>query len=152
MAKKPQIPLADILRALDKKDRGFYNRLTDEQKKAFSPWLMLRYASTVQEDPEHFIFMTNEILNVNYMDVKDPELQWLLLTVIGKGKVQTHNWLKGPGGKRKTDKVSEMLYTIYPHIKSDEIELIKSINSKDELKELAEANGYDDKTIKDIFK
>lgn len=151
MTKPPAIPLNDILKALDKKDRGFYSRLTPEQKKAFSPWLMLRYASTVQEDPIHFIIMTNELLNCNYMDVKDPEMQWLLLTAIGKGKIQNHKWLKGPGGKKKTDKLSEFLYAVYPHLKTDEIELLKTINTKQELKQLAESYGYDDKQIKDIF-
>jgi hypothetical protein len=152
MAKKPQIPLKDILRALDKKDRKFYNNLSADQKKAFSPWLMLRYASTVQEDPEHFLIMTNEVLNSHYMDIKDPELQWLLLTVIGQGKVRNHSWLKAPNGKRKTDRVSQMLYDMYPHIKSDEIDLIKSLNTDKDLKQLALNHGYDDKQIKEIFK
>ena len=36
MAKKPQIPLKEIMAAIDKKDRNFYNNLSDEGKKAFS--------------------------------------------------------------------------------------------------------------------
>ena len=33
MAKKaPAIPLKDIMAALDKRDKGYYNRLTPEQK------------------------------------------------------------------------------------------------------------------------
>lgn len=152
MAKKSPLPLSDVLKALDKKDRGFYNRLTPEQKKAFSPWILLRYASTVQETPEHYIFMTNEVLNCNYMDIKDPELQWLLLSVIGTGKVRTHNWLKAPHTLRKTDKLSKMLAEIFPHMKQDEIDLLKTINSKEELKQLAEDYGYSDKDIKGIFK
>ena len=47
MAKKPQIPLAEVMKAIDKKDRGWYNRLSAEQKKAFSAWMMMRYASSV---------------------------------------------------------------------------------------------------------
>ena len=35
--------------------------------------------------------------------------------------------------------------------KSDEIDLMLSINTKEQLKELAIEHGYDDKTIKDIF-
>ena len=48
MAKKPQIPLQEVMKAIDKKDRGWYNRLDAERKKAFSPWMMMRYASSVQ--------------------------------------------------------------------------------------------------------
>ena len=40
MAKKPQIPLQEVMRAIDKKDRQWYVNLTDEQKKAFSAWMM----------------------------------------------------------------------------------------------------------------
>ena len=33
--------------ALDRKDQGFYDSLTDEEKKKFSPYLMLRYSACV---------------------------------------------------------------------------------------------------------
>ena len=59
MAKKPQIPLNDVMLAIDKKDRGFYNRLTDEQKTAFSAWMMMRYCSSVQgRDAAGYIFLS----------------------------------------------------------------------------------------------
>ena len=45
--KPPAIPLKDIMAAIDKKDRKFYNNLSDEQKKAFSAWMMMRYCSSV---------------------------------------------------------------------------------------------------------
>jgi len=77
MPKKPQIPLKDIMAAIDKKDRGFYDRLTPEQKKAFSAWMMMRYCSSVQgRDAANYIFMTNELVNYQFMEVsKHPELQ-----------------------------------------------------------------------------
>ncbi len=154
MAKKaPAIPLKDIMAALDKRDRGYYNRLTSEQKKAFSSWMMMRYASSVQgKDAAHYIYMTNELVNRDYSEVsKHPELQWLLLSACGFGKVQFHPYLKPPNAKKKKDKVSNFVAEIFPHIKNDEIELLLSINSKSELKELAKAHGYNDKSIKDIF-
>ncbi len=154
MAKKaPAIPLKDIMAALDKRDKGYYNRLTSEQKKAFSSWMMMRYASSVQgKDAAHYIYMTNELVNKDYSEVsKHPELQWLLLSACGVGKVQFHPYLKPPNAKKKKDKVSEFIYSIHPHMKSEEVELLQEINSKEELKEYARSHGYDDKTIKDIF-
>ena len=154
MAKKaPAIPLKDIMAALDKRDKGYYNRLTSEQKKAFSSWMMMRYASSVEgKDAAHYIYMTNELVNRDYSEVsKHPELQWLLLSACGVGKVQFHPYLKPPNAKKKKDKVSNFVAEIFPHIKNDEIELLLSINSKSELKELAKAHGYNDKSIKDIF-
>jgi hypothetical protein len=155
MAKKqPALPLKDVMRALDKKEKSWYNNLSAEQKKAFSSWMMMRYASSVQgKNAAHYLFMVNELVNLNYEDTyKHPELQWLLLSACGSGKVEFHPYIKPPNTRKKKDKVSEFLYSIYPHIKSDEIELLLSINTKEDLVELAESHGLDDKEIKEIFK
>jgi hypothetical protein len=151
--KPPAIALKDIMAALDKRDKGFYNRLTDEQKKAFSAWMMMRYASSVQgKDSAHYIYMTNELVNKDFSEVsKHPELQWLLLSACGVGKIQFHPYLKPPNSKKKKDKISEFIADIYPLAKADEIELLVQLNSTDELKTFARSHGYDDKSIKDIF-
>lgn len=151
--KEPAIALKDVMAALDKKDRGFYDRLTDEQKKAFSAWMMMRYASSVQgRNAAQYLFMINELVNKNFSDVsKHPELQWLLLTAAGSGKIEFHPYIKPPNSKKKKDRVSEFLSGIYPLMKSDEIDMLRSLNTDQELKELALAHGYDDRTIKDIF-
>jgi len=43
-----KIPLNDVLNAIDKRDFGWYSRLPDEQKKKWSSWLFIRYASSVK--------------------------------------------------------------------------------------------------------
>ena len=53
---------------------------------------------------------------------KHPELQWLLLSACGVGKIQFHPYLKPPNARKKKDKISNFLSDIYPHIKNDEIE------------------------------
>ena len=153
MARKPQIPLKDVMAAVDKKDSGFYKRLNDEQKKAFSAWMMMRYCSSVQgRDAANYIYLTNELVNFQFMEVsKHPELQWLLLSACGTGKIQFHPYLKPPNAKKKKNKISEFLYQLYPNCKPEDIELMIKLNSNEELKALAYDYGYDDKTIKDIF-
>ena len=154
MAKKtPAIALKDIMAAVDKKDRGFYNRLTADQNKAFSAWMMMRYCSSVQgRDAANYIYLTNELVNFQFMEVsKHPELQWLLLSACGVGKIQFHPYLKPPNAKKKKNKISEFLYGLYPHSKPEDIELLIKLNSNKDLKALAYDYGYDDKTIKDIF-
>ena len=152
MPRKPQIPLKDIMAAIDKKDRGFYNRLSDEQKKAFSAWMMMRYCSSVQgKEAANYIYMTNELVNYQFMEVsKHPELQWLLLSACGVGKVQFHPYLKPPNARKKKNKTFEFIYELYPHMKAEDINNLIDLNTIEEIKELAVAHGYDDKTIKDI--
>ena len=153
MPKKPQIPLKEIMAAIDKKDRNFYNNLSDEQKKAFSAWMMMRYCSSVQgRDAANYIYMTNELVNYQFSEVsKHPELQWLLLSACGVGKIQFHPYLKPPNSRKKKNKIFEFIYNIYPHMKAEDINNMIDINTKEELTEFAVAHGYDDKTIKDIF-
>ena len=153
MPKKPQIPLKEIMAAIDKKDRNFYNNLSDEQKKAFSAWMMMRYCSSVQgRDAANYIYMTNELVNYQFSEVsKHPELQWLLLSACGVGKIQFHPYLKPPNSRKKKNKIFEFIYSIYPHMKAEDINNMIDINTKEELTEFAVAHGYDDKKIKDIF-
>lgn len=151
--REPAIPLKSIMSALDKKDKKFYNNLSDEQKKAFSAWMMMRYSSSVQgRDAPHYIYMTNELVNKDFSEVsKHPELQWLLLSACGVGKVQFHPYLKPPNSKKKKDKVHEFISEIFPLMKSEEVDLLININTTEELKDFAKAHGYNDKSIKDIF-
>lgn len=152
MAKQAQLPIKEVLTAIDKKDRGWYSRLTPEKRKAFSAWMIQRYVSSCQgRNAAHYLYFTNLFVNEHFMDIKDTELQWLLLTAAGTGKVEFHPYIKPPNARKKKDKVSEFLYKLYPHLKRDDVELLVQLNSKDELKELAAAHGYDDKSIRDIF-
>jgi len=157
MSKKPPlIPIKEVLQAVDKKDRKWYASLSEERKKAFSPWMIQRYVSSCQGSRKkqfHYIYFTNLLVNKNFMDIsKHPELQWLLLTATGTGKVEFHPYIKPPNSRKKKDKISEFLCTIYPDLKSDEVELMLKINSIDDLIDLAKKYGYDDKEIKDIFR
>ena len=139
--------------AVDKRDKKWYNNLNAEQKKAFSTWMMMRYASSTQgNSAPHYLFMVNELVNQNFEEIyKHPELQWLLMSMCGSGKKEYHPYIKPPNTRKKKDKVGDFLSTLYPLMKSDEIELLRQFNSKEELKQLAESHGYDDKSIKEIF-
>ena len=154
MAKKPQIPLADVMLAIDRKNRSWYDNLSDEQKKAFSAWMMMRYASSVQGgNAASYLFMVNECVNKNFMDLsKHPELQWLLFTLCGSGKKEFHPYIKPPTSRKKKNKVAEWLSEQYPLMKADEINMLMEINDTEDLKMLATEAGMTDKEIKELFK
>jgi len=153
MPRTPQIPLKEIMAAIDKKDRDFYNRLSNEQKKAFSAWMMMRYCSSVQgRDAANYIYMTNELVNFQFSEVsKHPELQWLLLSACGVGKIQFHPYLKPPNARKKKNKITEFVYELFPHMKAEDTQNLIDINTIEDIKQLAVEHGYDDKSIKEIF-
>ena len=101
--KKPQIPLNDVMLAIDRKNRSWYDNLSDEQVKAFSAWMMMRYASSVQGgNAASYLFMVNECVNKNFMDLsKHPELQWLLLHCVAQARRSTIPILNRQAARRK---------------------------------------------------
>lgn len=152
--KKPLIPLNDVMLAIDRKNMSWYGDLSDEQQKAFSAWMMMRYASSVQgSNAASYLFMVNECVNKNFSDLsKHPELQWLLFTLCGSSKKEYHPYIKPPTSRKKKNKVSEWLSKQYPLLKADEIAMLQEINDTDDFKSLAREAGMTDKEIKELFK
>ena len=152
--KKPLIPLNDVMLAIDRKNMSWYGDLSDEQQKAFSAWMMMRYASSVQgSNAASYLFMVNECVNKNFSDLsKHPELQWLLFTLCGSSTKEYHPYIKPPTSRKKKNKVSEWLSKQYPLLKADEIAMLQEINDTDDFKSLAREAGMTDKEIKELFK
>ena len=151
VAKK--IPLNKILSAIDKKDRGFYDRLTDEERKQFSAFLMLKYCAAVQGKPEMeewYLRATNEYVNKHFWDLtKHPKLQWLLMTVTSPGMgTHYHKWIKQMKKEKSNLKTIEFLRTIYTTAKDYELETLANRYSSSDIKKLAEEQGYDRERIK----
>jgi hypothetical protein len=143
------IPLNTILGALDNKRMDFYDTLTAEQQKKVAPFLLNRYMSLVKGNQElaaYYLMATNQRVNTNYFALsKHPKLVWQLLCTVspGMGK-QFHQWVghkkKGTSSKGLSD-IRKQLSVIYPNMKEDELDLMSTITTKKELKELAKASG-----------
>ena len=136
-----QIPLNKILAALDRKDRDFYDNLDDDYKKGFSPFLMLRYASSIQGDPElehYYIASTNHYANVGILEAplsKHPKLQWLMFTAVSPGVgPMRHNWIKQkPKPKSTGTAIRKELAEIYPTMKDRDLDVLCQIIPRKEL-------------------
>jgi hypothetical protein len=140
------IPLNKILGALDRKDMKFWDQCTPEQQKKIAPFLLNRYMSIVKGNKDlhaYYLMATNQRVNVNYFALsKHPKLVWQLLCTVSPGMGnQFHQWI---GNKKKNNNNSDIrkqLAALYPNYKEDELDLLASITSAQELKELAEASG-----------
>jgi hypothetical protein len=140
--------------ALDRKDRNFYDSLTEEEKKKFSPFLMIRYGATVSGNPDlqsYYLMSCNERLNKHFFDVntaKHKKLQWLMATTVSPGMGnQFHQWIK-LGKKPSDNKSVKFLRELYPHLKEEDLKLMADINDASDLKAYAKGLGWADKDIK----
>jgi hypothetical protein len=148
-----KLTIKNEMAMFDGKVRNFYDSLTDEERKKFGVFLMVRYGSSVKGIPEleeWYLRSTNERLNVNFFDLgKHPKLQWLLATTVSPGMGnQFHEWISPKKKDSSNNKVIKFLRTQYPDLDDDDIELLAEINSRDDIKQLARDNGWDEKQIK----
>lgn len=152
MTNKDPLYIGNEMAAYDRKDRDYYDKFTDEQRKSFSTYLMLKYGANVSGSADmqaYYLMATNERVNKNFFDLgKHPKLQWLACTSVSPGMGnQFHYWLKAKK-KEGDNKSQKFLAKLYPNMKSDEIDLLAKINDKRDLADLARSLGYDDKSIK----
>ena len=138
---------------LDTKNRKFYDELNEEERKKFSTYLMLRYAASVEGGPdiqEWYLRVTNERINANFFDLgKHPKLQWLLCTTVSPAMgQQRHYWQASKKKEGSNSKALKFLTKLYPHLRSDELELLTELNDANELKALAKTMGMSDSDIK----
>jgi hypothetical protein len=150
-----KLHISNEMLKFDLKDRNFFDNLDDDEKKKFSPFLMIRWGAAVEGSSElqsYYLVSCNERLNKNFFDISTSQhkkLQWLLATTVspGMGK-QYHKWLAAKKKETANNKAEKFLAEIYPALKPDEIKLLAQINDKDDLKRLAREHGWDDKRIK----
>jgi len=138
MAKDNTGPLAiaNEMRQFDRKNRDFYDSLTHEEKKKFSPYLMIRWGSAVEGSADlqqYYLMATNEKLNRYFFDLSKnhKKLQWLLATTVSPGLgVHRHKWI--PPGKRDS-KHRRRIAELFPHLRDDDLDVLAKINTPQDI-------------------
>ena len=141
-----KLNIANEMRQFDLKNRNFYNDLTDEERKKFSNYLMIRWGSSVQgsrELQEFYVIATNERLNKHFFAInRHPKLQWLCATTVSPGMgTHRHQWITPKKKNGGTTEVKRSLMEIMPTAKMSDIETLASLVSKKEVQELMKLYG-----------
>lgn len=141
--------------AFDHKDRQFYDSFTDEERKKFSTYLMLKWGSSVQGSPdlqEYYLRAMNENVNINFFDLaRHPKLQWLLCTTVSPGLGVQKHWFPKSSGRTKQSKALKFLRSIRPVDKLCDLEILAQLNDQQYFENLAREYGWSDKEIRDFF-
>lgn len=154
-----KLELKEKIAAVDLGARDLWDELDDENKKSLKNefFLLNRYISNVKDSrrevQEHFVLTVNEYFNKHWNTLqKHPKLLWQLLCMCGheSRKVFYHEWV-GFKNKKASNKKLKFLLEVYPSRKKDELELLSTLMSLDDFKQLARDLGYSDKELKDLF-
>jgi hypothetical protein len=143
-----KLNIANEMNCFDRKDRDFYNSLTDEERKKFSNYLMVRWGSSVQGSrdlQEFYLISCNERLNKHFFNInKHPQLQWLCATGVSPGLgTHRHQWIAPKKKEPGASGIRKQLVELYPHLKDDEIELLSKINTKKDIDAYLKQSGQE---------
>ena len=161
---KQDFPLFDALAALDRKDYGYYDKLSEAQQQKFVPFMLIKYMSYLKGSSEiagYYLRSTDYHANKYFFNeniMKNPKLQWLMLCASspGLGK-QFHPWM--PQIKERVSGLKENAvlkdikdyYTkIYPKTDSETITEISTIFVQEQRKKVYLAELYPTLKITDI--
>ena len=135
-----KLSIGNEMAQFDSKNRQFFDELTDEERKKFSPFLMIRYGSSVsgsRDLQEFYLIATNERLNKKFFAVNTAQhkkLQWLMATTVSPGLGNfRHNWIAPRKKEPGAGSMRKQLMELFPHLKDDEIALLAQITTKKEI-------------------
>lgn len=145
-----KLSIANEMSEFDRKNRKFYDSLTDDERKKFSNFLMIRWGSSVQGGAElqgYYLQSCNHYLNKRFFDInRHPKLQWLCATAVSPGLgTQRHQWIAPKKKEAGASGIRKQLAELYPHYKDDEIELMAKLNTKKDIDAYLKQLGQDTK-------
>jgi len=152
------IKLADLFSAVNRKDRDWWERLSDEQRKKFSSWLYSRYMSIVRHNnPDmhrYYVLSANKEINrdLSKLTKNHAKLIYLLMTTMANDFTRADHQYIPPMKKNKADKKTNnkirVLSELHPGSKDDDIETLASVMTDKEFEELLVSHGWETKKIK----
>jgi hypothetical protein len=155
----PVLDIKDEMYAADMQRFSFYQDITDEQRKAFSPLPAMKWLSVVDDGSkmaEYYICITNEVVNIGFWEIsKHPELQWKLMAAVGTGTTYRHGWIPMAKSRKKSNKLDQFFLEHHPGLNSMELKIIKSQYTLDSFKQLLRDMAMldsDSKPLIDEFK
>jgi hypothetical protein len=145
-----KLSINNEMAVFDRKERDFYTGLTDDERKKFSNYLMIRYGSSVvgsRDLQEFYLIACNERLNKHFFAInRHPQLQWLCATTVSPGiGTQRHQWIAPKKKEPGAGSLKKQLAELYPHMKDDEIDLMAQLNTKKDIDTYVKSLGQDTK-------
>jgi len=147
------LDISRLLTAVNKKDYGFYDRLSEQEKKEFNPYIFMRFISNPDGDADiqsWFIELTNEYINKSFWDFNNHHklLLWKLYAVVGVGMPTRYTFL--PMLKKETvNKFEELIAELNPDMKIQDVKLLAKVMTPEEKSQLFDNLGFDKKQRKD---
>lgn len=148
-----KLELTAVLNALDRKDYSFYSKLTEEERKGYTPLILMRFMSSLTDqnrNSAYAVLASNDLVNIGFWELsKYPDLQHLLLCLSGINGKQYRPWIASKKGK-SSNKIDRWLFEQYPDLNNDEIDILKSSFTLETWKDTLKGSDLSDQEIKEL--
>jgi hypothetical protein len=143
-----KLSIQNEMTQFDRKNRSFYDELTDEERKKFSNYLMIRWGSSIQgerELQEFYLMATNECLNKHFFSInRHPKLQWLCATAVSPAMgTHRHQWIAPKKKNAGSSQAKKALMALYPNMKMPDVEALANLVDTKELNQYLREHGTD---------
>jgi hypothetical protein len=145
--------LKEILAAIDTNSVEIWDELSQEQRKEISFFPLMRFVSSISGPrnlQEHFLLLTNERLNKNFWSIsKHTKLLWLLACSChhDSKQINYHEYIRLNILSSKKEK---LISELFPNMKLQDIRVLSSITTDQEIKNYCRDLGWDDSEINKI--
>jgi hypothetical protein len=146
MSKERSLDIFDLLAQIDRKNYDLWDKLSEDQRKEFSPLVVMRWMAGMS-DPVQLIFL-NEIINTSVFPLgTQKEFLLKLLTVCSNGKTKRYSWTNYKLSGEKKAKLSVKLIAERYGMSIKDAEDARRLFNVDDLLELAEEQGLQKEEI-----
>lgn len=140
-----------VLDALNRRDIEFYSKLTEEEQKAFQPFLVMRWMSGTSDARQ--VYFINHFANPYVFALPNhKELLWYLLVVASSGRSQRYVWNKLPARASSPKPLSaKVVAQVFKYSMNDASEAVHVL-SKNDILDMATDLGMQSDEISKIKK
>jgi hypothetical protein len=147
----PKLDIFRVLNAANSKDVNFFRNLTEEEQKAFLPFLIVRWMSGTSDARQ--VYFINELMNSFTFSLQQhKELLWQLITICNSGRSQRYVWNKLPAKSTPSHPIAAKAVMEYFGYSTRDANEALLVLSRDEVLEMAEELAFQPDEIAKIKK
>lgn len=143
------LDIKSMMTAVDTRDKTWYSRLSEDDKKLYSPYMTMKWTASVEHKEKAIHEFTIEEVNENVnkhlwtLSKNHKSLLWRLTAMCGSTFKLFHKWIYPK--KTKTSEKSKMkeLQTMFPNAKQTDLDVLDKTISTKQFNEMKQDNGIE---------
>lgn len=148
--KKHKLDIFQVLNKLSTKDRAYYNSLSEDEKKALAPLVVMRWLTGTKDARQ--VFFLNELVNPFVFSMANhKELLMDLMLASTSGRSSRYYWNKAKTKKSKASKSVDVVREFFGYNTTEASEALPLLSNEDVI-QFAEQLGRQPDEIKAIKK